>query len=91
MSDSRCPHCSFDPTSLNDYCDKHRPTRMSEQDARERKQLAVQIVRALFTNGEGEVAQRLVLTVDTPRPRYLGGRNERSAVHVVAKILKVSR
>jgi hypothetical protein len=21
----RCPHCSFDPTSRNDYCDKHKP------------------------------------------------------------------
>lgn len=21
----RCPYCSFDPTSLNDYCDEHRP------------------------------------------------------------------
>ena len=27
MSDpvTRCPHCSFDPTSLNDYCELHRP------------------------------------------------------------------
>ena len=23
--DDRCPHCSLDPTSFNDYCDKHRP------------------------------------------------------------------
>lgn len=21
----RCPFCSFDPTNLNDYCEKHRP------------------------------------------------------------------
>ena len=21
----RCPYCSFDPTSLGDYCEKHRP------------------------------------------------------------------
>lgn len=24
----RCPYCSFDPTSMNDYCDKHRPNVM---------------------------------------------------------------
>ena len=23
--EDRCPHCSFDPHSLSDYCDKHRP------------------------------------------------------------------
>lgn len=22
----RCPHCSFDPTNMNDYCDAHQPT-----------------------------------------------------------------
>lgn len=22
---SRCPHCSFNPTSLPDYCSKHEP------------------------------------------------------------------
>ena len=21
----RCPYCSFDPTSLSDYCEEHRP------------------------------------------------------------------
>lgn len=21
----RCPYCSFQPESLNDYCDEHRP------------------------------------------------------------------
>lgn len=26
LGDARCPHCSFDPTSLSDYCDKHRPS-----------------------------------------------------------------
>lgn len=25
MMATRCPDCSFDPTSLNDYCAKHRP------------------------------------------------------------------
>lgn len=22
----RCPFCSFSPTNMNDYCEKHRPT-----------------------------------------------------------------
>ena len=26
----RCQHCSFDPTSLNDYCAKHRPVERRE-------------------------------------------------------------
>lgn len=26
----RCPYCSFDPTSLSDYCDEHRPTLTKE-------------------------------------------------------------
>lgn len=25
LPEERCPDCSFDPTSLNDYCSKHRP------------------------------------------------------------------
>lgn len=25
VTPDRCPHCSFNPTSLNDFCDKHRP------------------------------------------------------------------
>ena len=24
-SGGRCPYCSFDPTNMNDYCEKHRP------------------------------------------------------------------
>lgn len=24
-SSDRCPHCSFDPTNSNDFCDEHRP------------------------------------------------------------------
>jgi hypothetical protein len=24
---TRCPYCSFDPTSMNDYCAEHRPAR----------------------------------------------------------------
>lgn len=25
VAGERCQHCSFDPTSMSDYCDKHRP------------------------------------------------------------------
>jgi hypothetical protein len=25
---TRCPYCSFDPTSMNDYCAEHRPVRL---------------------------------------------------------------
>ena len=28
----RCPYCSFDPTSMNDYCDEHRPDRRRQSD-----------------------------------------------------------
>ena len=27
----RCPHCSFDPTGLNDYCAEHRPAPPSRE------------------------------------------------------------
>jgi hypothetical protein len=25
----RCPYCSFDPTSDSDYCDEHRPSKVT--------------------------------------------------------------
>jgi hypothetical protein len=31
----RCPHCSFDPTSMNDYCDAHRPAAQPSESERE--------------------------------------------------------
>ena len=37
------------------------------------RQLAERIAEALFTNGAGQQAERLVLTIDGPPKRYLGG------------------
>ncbi len=31
----RCPHCSFDPTSESDYCDRHSWKRRPEWQARQ--------------------------------------------------------
>lgn len=51
--------------------------------------LAEQIARALFTNGSGDVAQRLVLTIDKPLHRDLGGWCEGAVVDKIeAAILR---
>lgn len=43
------------------------------------KEIAEAIVRELFTNGNSETAERLVLTVDGPPMRTLGGWSQRGA------------
>jgi hypothetical protein len=39
----------------------------------EAERIAESVVADLFQNGSGQAAQRLVLTVDTPTPKNLGG------------------
>lgn len=51
------------------------------------RKLAELIVKQLFTNGSAEHAQRLVLTIDTPVKRDLGGWCEAAAVDQVLAIL----
>jgi len=51
------------------------------------EKLAAQIVDDIFRNGSQETADRLVLTVDTPVPRDLGGWSKRALRDRVAKIL----
>jgi hypothetical protein len=29
----RCPYCSFQPTSMSDYCEEHRPGNAQRRDA----------------------------------------------------------
>lgn len=48
-----------------------------------RRQLAETIARRLFTTGFGEVAQRLVLTIDRPTQRDLGGWCEGAVADIV--------
>jgi hypothetical protein len=60
---------------------------MSEQDTRT---LVERIVRRLFTNGAGERAERLVLTVDGPPKRDLGGWCELAAIDQVEAVLALS-
>ena len=41
---TRCPHCSFSPTNLDDYCAKHRPSPEPAQDgARETRWFPIQV------------------------------------------------
>lgn len=49
--------------------------------------IAELIADRLFTNGAQEHAQRLVLTIDTPYPRNLGGWCEAAAVDQIEKVL----
>lgn len=53
-------------------------------------QVAERIARSLFTNGQGQRAQRLVLTVDGPPLRDLGGWCERAVVDRIAEALAQS-
>jgi hypothetical protein len=53
--------------------------------------LAERIARDLFTNGQGQCAQRLVLTVDTPEKRDLGGWSFGPAVDRIATIIELER
>lgn len=49
--------------------------------------LAEQIARRLFTNGSAERAQRLVLTIDKPVARNLGGWCEAAAVDQIVQVI----
>lgn len=51
------------------------------------EQLADDIIDALFVNGSGEEAQRLVLTVDTPMRRDLGGWGRLPARDAILRVL----
>jgi hypothetical protein len=52
-------------------------------------ELAQAVAKRLFTNGSGEVADRLVLTVDKPR-RDLGGWSRRPAVDQIEEVLRLN-
>lgn len=52
------------------------------------RKLAEEIVGTLFVNGQGEHADRLVLTVDGPTNRDLGGWCCAAAVDAVEKVLR---
>jgi hypothetical protein len=47
--------------------------------------LATHIARALFTNGEGEIADRLEMVRD--RGGYLGGWSERAVIDQIVRVL----
>jgi len=51
-------------------------------------QVAQLLVQELFQNGNGEEAARLVLTVDTPAHRDLGGWSRLAAQNRIADILR---
>ncbi len=51
------------------------------------RQLASAVARDLFTNGAGERAQRLVLTIDGPPRRDLGGWAEGVVTDTIADAL----
>ena len=53
----------------------------------EAAQLAARIADRLFTNGGGEKAQRLVLTVDWPSQRNLGGWCKGAVVDQITSVL----
>lgn len=53
-----------------------------------RRQLAEEIAGSLFVNGAGQHAERLVLTVDGPPERDLGGWSLTAAVDVIEKALR---
>lgn len=55
------------------------------------KLLAERIADDLFMNGSREHAQRLVLTVDQPKHRDLGGLSKGVVVDRVVKVLKGAR
>lgn len=51
------------------------------------RQLAERIAQRLFTNVSAERAQRLVLTVDKPVKRDLGGWSERAAIDQIVDVI----
>lgn len=60
---------------------------MSRREHADAYALAEQIAALLFTNGRAERAQRLVLTIDKPVKRDLGGWSERGAVNQIARAI----
>ena len=54
-------------------------------------ELAEQIADELFTTGDGKRADRLVLTLDGPPRRDLGGWSRRAVLDRLAAILKRAR
>jgi hypothetical protein len=55
---------------------------------RRRRDQAEQIARDLFTNGQGERAERLVLTVDGPPAENLGGWSETAMIERIEQTLE---
>lgn len=62
-------------------------TLMKEGRTMNAEVLAGQIADELFASGGGEQAQRLVLTVDYPAHRELGGWNKEAATRQIARML----
>jgi hypothetical protein len=58
-----------------------------ERNASPNRALAEKIAQRLFVNGCQETAQRLVLTVDTPISRDLGGWSISAAIDHITKVL----
>jgi hypothetical protein len=52
------------------------------------ERIVSRIVDGLFTNGFGEQAERLVMTIDHPTPADLGGWNRLAVAAIVREILK---
>jgi hypothetical protein len=55
---------------------------------RRQRDQAEQIARDLFTNGQGERAERLVLTVDGPPAKNLGGWSEAAVIERIEQMLE---
>lgn len=51
------------------------------------RQLAERVAAALFVNGSGERAERLVLTIDGPPKRDLGGLSQLGATNSIERVL----
>jgi hypothetical protein len=60
---------------------------MTDLRAQARK-LAQQIVDDIFVNGQGDEAQRLVLTIDSPSKRDLGGWSKECLADRIARLLE---
>jgi hypothetical protein len=52
-----------------------------------RREVAEKIAEAIFVNGQGQKAERLVLTVDGPPQRDLGGWGFRPIIDQIEKVL----
>jgi hypothetical protein len=64
---TRCPYCSFDPTSMNDYCAEHRPVRREAPEgaapagATAPPQNAVEVVQRLIDKIERQAKMDLTI------------------------------